>query len=194
MSTQPPSGKQKFNREAALAVAEALCYEIQTLTYRIAVAGSLRRNRPAVGDIEIVYISREAIEADPADMFSTLNVILADRHIQRMIDSGLLEKRKTETGAFTYGKKNKLVRHVPSGIPVDFFATTEACWFNYLVCRTGPAESNIRIAMEAKHKGYKWNPYGEGFSDLMTDRTFPMHSEEEVFRFVGLPFQPPEKR
>ena len=36
-----------------------------------------------------------------------------------------------------------------SGIPVDFFATTEEAWFNYLVCRTGPAELNTRIASAA---------------------------------------------
>jgi hypothetical protein len=29
-----------------------------------------------------------------------------------------------------------------TGIPVDLFAATEDNWWNYLVCRTGPADSN----------------------------------------------------
>jgi DNA polymerase/3'-5' exonuclease PolX len=90
------------------------------------------------------------------------------------------------------------MRHVASGIPVDLFATTEACWHNYLVCRTGPAESNIRIAAAAKARGWKWNPYGEGFSRggplAGPEEARALRSEREVFEFVGLPYTEPEER
>lgn len=45
-----------------------------------------------------------------------------------------------------WGEKNKLAVHVRTGIPVDFFAATEANWWNYLVCRTGGEQNNIAIA------------------------------------------------
>jgi len=45
------------------------------------------------------------------------------------------------------GPLNKLAVYVGSGIPVDLFATTEECWFNALVCRTGSAETNVKIAV-----------------------------------------------
>ncbi len=82
-----------------------------------------------------------------------------------------------------WGEKNKLAVHVASGVPVDLFAATEANWFNYLVCRTGPGESNIAIASAAKAMGWQWHPYGTGFSrpvGLGTEGR-AVASEREVF-------------
>ncbi|MGN6643580.1 MAG: hypothetical protein ACTHKU_11340, partial [Verrucomicrobiota bacterium] len=85
-----------------------------------------------------------------------------------------------------------LMRHKETGLPVDLFAATPENWFNYLVCRTGPADSNTRICMAAQARGWKWNPYGVGFS--RGDEIQAVASEEEVFAFVGLPFEKPEGR
>ena len=46
-------------------------------------------------------------------------------------------------GTFARGVQNKLGIHVPSGIPVDFFATTPAGWFRSLVIRTGSKDFNL---------------------------------------------------
>jgi DNA polymerase/3'-5' exonuclease PolX len=62
------------------------------------------------------------------------------------------------------------------------------------IARTGPSESNVRIAEAAKAKGFKWHPYKPGFSEEATGRVFPMGSEEEVFRFVSLPYAEPWER
>jgi hypothetical protein len=61
-----------------------------------------------------------------------------------------------------------------------------SCWWNYLVCRTGPKESNIAISSAAKKRGWDWNPYGSGFS--RNGRIVEMKSERDVFKFVGLPW------
>ena len=61
----------------------------------------------------------------------------------------MLRRRLSKTGAEAWGPKNKLAVHVESGIPVDLFATSAESWWNYLVCRTGPAASNIAIAQAA---------------------------------------------
>lgn len=58
----------------------------------------------------------------------------------------------------TWGDKNKLAIHIPSGIHVDFFATTERAWHNYLVCRTGGAENNIAISTAAQKKAGNGTP------------------------------------
>jgi len=91
-----------------------------------------------------------------------------------------------------YGRKNKLMLHRATGLPVDLFAATEDNWWNYLVCRTGPADSNMRICTAAQSKGWKWNPYGAGFS--RDGKVVAMTSEQEVFAFVGLPYTNPEHR
>jgi DNA polymerase/3'-5' exonuclease PolX len=107
---------------------------------------------------------------------------------------GILSRRLNSKGAETFGPLNKLMRHVASGIPVDLFAATPENWFNYLVCRTGPAELNARIAGEAKRIGWKWHPYGSGFTALDNGQESLVECERDVFDFVGLPYFAPEQR
>jgi DNA polymerase/3'-5' exonuclease PolX len=125
-------------------------------------------------------------------MFAIITVNLADETIAALEKSGTLERRKNVNGSEMYGPKNKLMRHRASGMPVDLFAATPENWWNYLVCRTGPADSNRRICMAAQDRGWEWNPYGAGFS--RDSETRAMESEAEVFAFVGLPYAQPEDR
>lgn len=183
------SGKVRWSRAAALEVARELCNRLKPVSDRLVVAGSLRRKKGDVGDVEIIYIPR--MEERQADLLSTEMVSLADEEIERMLADGTISKRPSKTGGTAWGAKNKLAVH-KSGMPVDLFRTTEEAWWNYLVCRTGPADSNTRICMAAQERGWKWNPYGAGFS--RNGETRAMESEEAVFAFVGLPYLAPEDR
>lgn len=185
------SDKRKYPRTQALAVAKEIMSPLADVTLRIAVAGSLRRGKPEVGDVEIVYVP--LTDTVPVDLFGgTVARDLAAARIEQLVISNLLAKRLNHDGHPTWGPKNKLAVHVASGIPVDLFATTEECWWNYLVCRTGSAETNKQICIAAQERGWKWNPYGPGFSRGC--ETESVTSEAEVFAFVGLPYMPPEKR
>jgi DNA polymerase/3'-5' exonuclease PolX len=133
------------------------------------------------------------LEERQADLFSTEMASLADEEIERMLADGTLAKRPSITGATAWGLKNKLALH-RTGMPVDLFRTNELSWWNYLVCRTGPADYNQRIATEAQRKGWKWNPYGAGFTRLSDGEIIPMESEKSVFAFVGLEYRAPEDR
>jgi DNA polymerase/3'-5' exonuclease PolX len=155
------------------------------------VAGSLRRRKAEVGDVEILYVPR--MEERPLDMFATQSVSLADEEIDRMLADGTLGKRPSKTGGFSWGDKNKLAVH-RSGMPVDLFRSSPESWWNYLVCRTGPSDSNQRIATAAKRQGYQWNPYGPGFTNLADGTVTAMDSEASVFAFVGLPYVEPWER
>jgi DNA polymerase (family X) len=188
----PSPTKPRFPREAALVVAGELVHLLGPVCERIAIAGSLRRGKADVGDVEILFVPR--MEERPVDMFATSPFSLADEAIQRLLDAGTLTTRPNITGGTTWGDLNKLALHAASGIPVDLFTASEDNWFNYLVCRTGPAESNQRIATAAHNLGWQWNPYGPGFTHRETSEQRACHSEEAVFAFVGLPFHPPELR
>ena len=193
MNTQ----KQKWAKGQAWPVAHEVCALLAPWCERVMVAGSLRRGRESVGDVEILYVPK--LEVRPLDMFATEQVNVTEAVLSRALVADVLAKRPNKLGGFAWGAQNKLAVHVGSGMPVDLFATTEACWWNYLVCRTGPAESNMRIATAAIAKGWKWNPYSVGFSrggDGEGDGydVHAVHSEEEVFAFVGLPFLTPEER
>jgi len=184
------SDKPKFPRSAGLAVGEEILSALAPTCTRIEIAGSLRRGRELVGDVEIIFVPK--MDSVPVDFFGSRELVSqADAVIARMLENGTLRKRPSKTGVFSWGDKNKLALH-RSGMPVDLFSTTEECWFNYLVCRTGPSESNLAICNAAIAKGWKWTPYGMGFYRL--GFTEKMNSERDVFEFAGLPFNPPGKR
>lgn len=183
--------KKKWPRSAGLEVARSLCRRLNPVCESLIVAGSLRRRKQEIGDVEIVFVPRFAERA--ADLISTSMVSLADEEIQNMLADGTLSKRLSKTGSPAWGDKNKLAVH-QSGMPVDLFRATRESWHNYLVCRTGPASSNTRIATLAQRMGYRWNPYGNGFTRLSDGSVVAMDSEDSVFTFVGLPVLPPWER
>jgi len=169
----------------------ALVEALEPACERVAIAGSLRRCLPRVGDIEIVYVPKIGPAIPEGKLFEE-PTDLAARAIVWLESAGVFERRLNVNGSETFGPKNKLLRHCPSGIPVDLFATDARCWFNYLVCRTGPASFNIRVAQRARELGWMWHPYGDGFSRSGSAREIT--SEEDLFQFLGWPFLEPWER
>lgn len=179
-----------FTFQQAYEVAKVLCRELKPATERMIVGGSMRRRKEIVNDLELIFIPK--FVRDETDFFS--NKSLADEVIDRLITENILSKRTNSKGIATWGEQNKLALHVESGLPVDLFATNAANWFNYLVCRTGPSELNMKIACLARDKGWEWNPCGEGFTNIEDGSIFKAASEEDVFKFVGLKFKEPKDR
>jgi DNA polymerase/3'-5' exonuclease PolX len=194
------SGDRRFPRADAIAVTRELISLLQPCCSRLLVAGSLRRRKPDVGDIELVFIPHMIEGTDPEDMFGKKIAVNAmDFALDLMIKEGLLSKRPSKDGRTAWGPKNKFAVHQPSGIPIDFFTGDVENWWNLVVCRTGGAQSNVEIAGTAKRAGWNWNPYGMGFSRPNPERVGwwlikPIHSEQEVFEFVGLPYRDPWER
>ena len=187
------SEKKRFPLSRAEEIGRDLAFAIQPWCEIVEVAGSIRRRKPTVGDIEIVYVPSFTMEKD--GFFDTKRKCLVDGVIQNLVCRGIIAPRQHENGAgMSWGEKNKLAVHLASGIPVDFFATKAECWPNYLVCRTGGAINNTRIAAAGKRLGLKWHPYGIGFEHLGNGEWRVVKSEADVYRIVNLPYLPPEKR
>lgn len=53
--------------------------------------------------------------------------------------------------------------------------------------------ANTQIASAAQSKGWKWNPYGPGFTDNHGE-IVRVTSEHDVFRLAGLPYREPWER
>jgi len=171
----------RVRAEEALQVAEALKARLAVFCERIEIAGSLRRRRPDVGDIELLVIPR-----------SQGNLDLLGGAVMRLVFDGVLEYRRNKKGSPMYGPQNKFLLHVASGIAVDIFSTTEESWSMALVIRTGPKESNIAIATAAKRKGWRLKAYGDGFDT--PNGHIRCSTEREVFELVGLPYLEPWER
>src|ERR1051325_11737227 len=158
------SDKKRWPWPDAARVAGALCGTLEPCCDRILIAGSLRRRKATVGDIEIVFVPR-LTQAEATDFFSAPGTVNhAEGMIAALLNQGVIERRPNVNGSTAWGPKNKLAVHKATGIPVDLFTATQENWFNYIVCRTGGAESNVAVASAAQRKGWKWNPYGEGFT------------------------------
>lgn len=183
--------KKKFDAEDAVPVALELMAALKPFCERIEIAGSLRRCKTTVGDIELLFIPRK--EDRQADMFTTEPVDLAAEFISGLLARGEIIKRPSETGVVTWGKLNKLAEHVASGIPVDFFATTEENWWVSLVIRTGSKETNLKLTTGAQKQSATLNAYGCGvtWSDGVVT---PATSEEHVFQLCGVKYAEPNAR
>ena len=165
----------------ARAIAEEIMGLLDGSCDRKEIAGSIRRRKPDVGDIEILCIPRFDGGADSLD-----------RRVQGLMFQGVLIYRLNKLGRKVYGPKNKLMLHVPSRIGVDIFSTAEECWPVSLVVRTGGKVTNQRIATAAIRKDWHLQAYGAGFSTPQGD--IVCKSERDVFEFAGLRYLEPWER
>lgn len=186
------STKRKWTRGQAIPVADEIMDALRNAgavdPSRCLWAGSLRRGRAEVGDVEIVYVPVRGLVPDQGDLFGNpVERNKADEVFERLLREGILSKRLKEDGTTTWGAQNKLAVHVATGLPVDLFAATIETWSNLLVCRTGPAALNVAIASRAKERAFRWNPYGAGFYTPEGQLWIQVRSEADVFEAVGLP-------
>ena len=78
---KPPTAKPRFSRHAALSVAQEILTILLPVCERIIIAGSLRREKQWVGDVEILYISREMTGNTLGDFFAQETRRLAEDRI-----------------------------------------------------------------------------------------------------------------
>ena len=163
-------------------IANELLIKLAPTCERIAIAGSIRRWKPDVGDIELLCVPRYVVGVDQLD-----------REIGALALQGILKLRLNKLGRRVYGPLNKLMVHVPSGIGVDVFSTTEECWPVALVVRTGGKGTNQEIATRALERGMSFHSYGRGFTQADGSELI-CRSEADVFRAVGLAYKEPCER
>lgn len=152
---------------------------------RVAVAGSIRRQKPTVGDVEIVAIARQDSYVPEGEMLPVLRSALNYR-VQRLVTSKQLLFRPKKDGTIANGAEIKLLVHAATGMPVDLFITVPEHWFSLLVCRTGGKRNNEELATLAKRHGYRWMMNGAGFRHLTTGKVTPITCEEDAYTFLNL--------
>ena len=168
-------------------VAQDLITLLRPMCERIEVAGSVRRKRPQVGDIELVVVSKEA----PSTSLWLERPRLDARTLE-LIGVGILNYRLNKNGHLAFGLKNKLLIHVPSGIHVDLFSTNMENFGMSWIVRTGPAEFNIKMMSRFISLGMRGHAYG-GVTDQHGNE-LPCPDEETVFHLLGWRYRPPEER
>jgi DNA polymerase/3'-5' exonuclease PolX len=185
--------KTRYPIELALEVAQQLSLVLSPHCLQIQTVGSVRRAKPTVGDLEILYIPRNANIIPDGELFSR-PIIAPDPIIAQLITSGVLAKRLKSNGTTTFGQWNKLLLHTATGLPVDLFATSPVGWWNNLVARTGGKAMNVEIASAAIRQGMHWEMYGGCFTIDRTGAKIYPQSEKDVFSIVGKDYLEPHLR
>jgi DNA polymerase/3'-5' exonuclease PolX len=156
------------------------------------IAGSIRRQRPFVNDIDIVIIPR----IEPIHDL-TGHVIAVKNHWHNWMLNAVAtntDRLRWVTGATNPVGSNYQVEVLKDGrvhYQVDFFIATPADFGAVLLCRTGSKEHNIWLCEQAKLLGGKYEG-AKGYRD----EHFTLHSETEeaIYTALGLPFIKPENR
>ena len=149
----------------ALSIADEVIERLSPYCLRIEVAGSIRRQKPEVRDIDIVLIPADAWELD--------------KEIDRL-GSSILD-----------GEKLRRVEY--NGTQVDIYFANQKTWATLLLIRTGSKENNIRLCSWARDLGKKLKANGDGIIDV-AGQLIPIESEEQVYQILGLPYQEPWER
>lgn len=175
------TNKLRVELEKAKIIAEELKRLLGPGCVKIKIAGSIRRQVPFVGDIELLCIPKYVDGVDQLD-----------REIGWLMFQHILDFRLNKLGSKVYGRQNKLLVHLSSGIGVDIFSSTEMNWGMALLVRTGPKEWNIRVMSRLRELGMQGHAYG-GVS-AADGKEINCPDEEAVFRCLEWAYVPPDRR
>ncbi|GAA4560258.1 DNA polymerase/3'-5' exonuclease PolX [Planotetraspora kaengkrachanensis] len=132
---------------------------------RIAYAGSLRRMKETIGDIDVLAVG-------PVSLMETF------------------VRQPYVTEVIAHGDRKTSVR-TDRGIQVDLRVVPAESWGAALVYFTGSKQHNIRIREMAVKKGWKLSEYGLFDAD---DQVIASETEEDVYRALGMSWVPPTLR
>jgi len=152
--------------ETAAAVIEAVSARPGCL--RIAPAGSLRRARESIGDVDVL-----AAAEDSAPLMAALTAM---PEAAEVIASG-----PTKTSIRT-----------AAGLQVDLRVVSLDVWGAALQYFTGSQEHNVRIRELAVRRKLKLSEYG--LFDAQTGELIVSRTEEEVYQRLGMQWIPPTLR
>jgi DNA polymerase (family 10) len=132
----------------------------------ISIAGSLRRMKETVGDMDILAFSSQPAEV--MDFFTSMENVEA-----------VIAKGETKSSV-----------RLESGIQVDLRIVPKESFGSALQYFTGSKEHNIAVRKIAVRAGCKLNEYGL----FKGEKRIAGESEEEVYRALGMDYIPPELR
>jgi len=160
--------ERRFNRLEARELAEPLrrFLQRQAGVKRVTIAGSYRRCRDTVGDLDILVTARRGSPV--------VREFVAYDEVRDVVSQGT----------------TRSTVRLRSGIQVDLRVVPEASYGSALYYFTGSRAHNIAVRRMALKRGLKINEYGV----FKAERRVAGRTEESVFASVGLPWIPPELR
>ncbi len=159
---------KRFKLAVAGRYAESLVAYLKTASgvSKVEVAGSYRRSRETVGDLDILVIAHNGR--------SVIEHFVAYDEVENVLSSGTT-------------RATVILR---SGLQVDLRVVAAASYGAALYYFTGSRSHNITVRRIARQQGLKINEYGV----FRGAKHIAGKTEKEVFESIGLPYIPPELR
>ncbi len=161
-----PIGQALAVAEETIAALREQCPQVSQLY----PAGSLRRWEETIGDIDLVGVAPEPLQAQVGDALAALP------EVQEVIAHG---PKKTSVA-------------LESGIQVDLRLGEAESFGAMLQYFSGSQQHNIRLRDYANRRGLSLNEYG--ITDLKTGEPARFADETAFYAHLGLPYIPPELR
>jgi DNA polymerase (family 10) len=149
-----------------LGVAMVLSYRViaSLPAERIAYAGSLRRMKDTIGDIDVLAVGPESLMAEFTSRPYVAEVIASGPHTTSIRSA--------------------------QGVQVDLRVVPAESWGAAMQYFTGSKEHNVRLREMCVKRGWKLSEYGlfEG------DRVIASRTEEDIYQALGMQWVPPPLR
>ena len=159
--------EQRMELKEARFIADIVVVALKPYCDKIEIAGSIRRLKETIGDIDIVVIAKDRWNMDLT--------------LMRM---GNYERSGPKIGRIDMVEKKT---------QLDIYYADEQTWATLLLIRTGSIKNNIRLATLAKKKGWRLAASGDGLFDEEGVR-IAGESERSIYEALGLPYQEPWER
>lgn len=141
----------------SLATATAIATELRDVlaigAERIEVAGSIRRGRPDVGDIELVAVPKRHPETRREGLFEERTADVDELAV--LVDTLILDGRLAPHPDHpARGERYAKLVHPTSGLQVDLFSADRDRFGLIFLIRTGPAAYSEWLVTEARHRAH----------------------------------------
>jgi DNA polymerase (family 10) len=171
MKNPIPLAKAEKAAAQIIAALKPFCAQIE-------IAGSIRRRKQIVGDIDIVALPIDGQQQKLRDRITEGKEVIQNgpQNVYVRLTNGM--------------ELNVFIAHPEAK---DFFTSTPTNWGSLLICRTGPREFNIGLVEHAKTQpnGLAWNPYHGVYCE---GKWIASATEEQIFAALNLEFIPPQDR
>src|SRR3989339_518419 len=165
--------KDRIEWKVAKDLADRVCKELEPWCERIVVAGSIRRMKPIVGDIDLIAKTKQEYTREfVMQKFCVLG--------EQIIMSGIVKSSIVKEG---------------KQIDLNLLLSNNNCSGAFILHHTGGWISNMKLRQVAKNKGLMLSQYGvfkvspDGTQEFIAGET-----EESVYKVLGLPYVIPERR
>lgn len=174
---------RRFTREEIKDDAETILRTVRSVpgVEKSEIAGSYRRGKETVGDLDILVVTRnpKKISAAIAALPIVRDVVA---HGEKKLSFNVIVGTRLRPSATARGSAGQ--------VRVDIRFVKRAQWGSALLYFTGSKEHNIVLRLRAIKRGWKLNEYGlfEG------EKVVASREEEDIYKALGLLFIEPTQR